>query len=369
MKTGKIKLLFACLALGLAFMAVGCQEHPSQVCDADFEEAMGKDSAEWHHLCAHKGSFERMLALKATYEEIKPSKMKAADQPKIPKIIHLIWLGPKQVPSYFWQYKESWKKHHPDWDVRFWTNKEVEALDFELKDLFMRTPNWGEKSDILRAELLERFGGLYADTDFECVKSFDDLHYKYDFYAGIEPPHDGDSSSSSPHITISDALIGSTPGHPILKAWKAEIRAHWDEYERKYPDSNKRVLARTFYPFGRAVLAEMADASRTNIVFPATYFFPLTFSELSKGRMKKLTYMKRKTREILSYCGIRKPTPFAEIRPETMAIHYWGHSWVKTYEERFRDMHKQIVEMQRDFKTEIDTMQTEIDLLKTVASK
>ncbi len=369
MKIGKIKILIACLIAGLILIAVQEFEHPTQVCDANFEEAMGKDSVEWHHLCAHKGSLERLEMLKAAFENNKPSKVKASSEPKIPKIIHHIWLGPKQVPSYFCQYKESWKKHHPDWELRFWTDKEVEALDFELKDLYMRTPNWGEKSDILRAELLERFGGIYADTDFECIKSFDELHYKYDFYAGIEPPHDGDSSSSSPHITISDALIGAAPGHPIIKRWKVMIREHWDEYERKYPDSNKRVLARTFYPFGRAVLAAMDDGERNNIVFPATYFFPLTFSELSKGRMKKMSYMKRKTREILAYCGIRKPTPFAEIQPETMAIHYWGHSWVKTYEERFRDMHKQIVEMQRDFKNEIDVMQTEIDTLKTLASK
>ncbi len=354
-------LILAVLSL---FFAVGCSDDKNKVCDADFEQAMGKDSGDWHHLVQHRGSYERLIMLKETYEQLKPSIQQNSETPRIPKIIHQIWLGPKPPPSYYWDYKETWKKLHPDWEYRFWTDKEVEALDFDLKDLYMRTPNWGEKSDILRAELLDRFGGLYVDTDFECVKSFEELHYKYDFYTGLEPPHDGDSSSSAPHITISDALIGTVPGHPILRKWKATIRSHWDEYEKKYPDSNRRVLLRTFYPFGRAVISKMADPQYKTIVFPATYFFPLTFTELSKGRLKKMSFFKRQARSLAQTLRLSKPQPFAELQPETMAIHYWGHSWVKSYEERFRDMHKQMVEMQKEFKDELITLQAEVDTLK-----
>ena len=31
----------------------------------------------------------------------------------------------------------------------------------------------GEKSDIFRYEILYRFGGVYVDTDFECIKPFE----------------------------------------------------------------------------------------------------------------------------------------------------------------------------------------------------
>ncbi|MCE5294224.1 MAG: hypothetical protein LLF94_06380 [Chlamydiales bacterium] len=354
---------FVVIMISFLFMA-GCKEHSKNVCDADFDMAMGKNGQEWHNLCSHKGSFERFTMLKNTYEDIKPSKIVAANEPKIPKIIHQIWLGPKPIPHYYWGYRDSWKKCNPDWEYVFWTDKEVEEFDFELKDLYNRTPNWGEKSDILRAELLDRFGGLYVDTDFECLKGFSELNLKYDFYAGLESPHDGDSSSSAPHITISDALIGSTPNHPIIKKWKKLIRSRWDEYEQKYPDGLKRVLSRTFYPFGRAVLSKMHDKERTNIVFPATYFFPLTFTEISKGRMKKMSFFRRQARQILTALNLRDPQPFVEIQPETMAIHYWGHSWVKSNDERFRDMHKQIVEMQKDFKNEIVILQNEVDSLR-----
>jgi len=30
-----------------------------------------------------------------------------------------------------------------------------------------------------------RFGGLYLDTDFECLKSFDELHARLDFFGFV----------------------------------------------------------------------------------------------------------------------------------------------------------------------------------------
>ncbi len=355
-------LSFVCLSY-LVFV-LGFKGHPKAIIDADFDNAMGKNSPEWHQMINDKGSKERLQVLRELYEEVKPSRAVASEEPRIPKIIHQIWLGPKSPPGYYWDYKESWKKFHPDWEYRFWTDKEVQDLDFDLKDLYNRTPNWGEKSDILRAALLDRFGGLYIDTDFECVKSFDELNYKYDFYAGLEAPHNGDITSSAPHVTISDALIGAAPGHPIIRKWKSNIRSHWDEYEKKYPDSIKRVLMRTFYSFGKACISKLHSEDKKNIIFPATYFFPLSFTEISKGRLKRFSFLRQQARHVLTFLNISNPTYFVEVQPETMAIHYWGNSWVKSSEERFRDMHKQIVEMQREFREEIIALQAELDSLK-----
>lgn len=346
------------------FFVVSCEQKSAKVCDADFDTAMGKNSPEWHTLCSRKGNVERLNKLKAIYDAHKPSKVAPSATAKIPKIIHQVWLGPKPPPGYFWDYRQSWQKMHPDWEYRFWTDKEVEALDFDLKDLYLRSTNWGEKSDILRTELLDRFGGLYVDTDFECLKSFEELHLKYDFYTGLEPPHDGDFTSSAPHVTISDALIGAAPHHPIIREWKRLIRRSFDELEQKYPDSPKRVLLRTFYPFGDAVNKKINEEQLCNIVFPATYFFPLTFTEISKGRLKKLSFFKRQVRSVMSAFNLRKPAPFVEIQPETMAIHFWGNSWIKSHEERFREMYRQIIKLQTDFKKEVQSLQGQIDGLK-----
>lgn len=44
-------------------------------------------------------------------------------------------------------------------------------------------------SEVLRAvlphvQVVYRFGGLYVDTDFECLSSFEQLHARLDFFAG-----------------------------------------------------------------------------------------------------------------------------------------------------------------------------------------
>lgn len=339
---------------------VACGDKQEGVIDADFDTAMGRGGSEWHSMQNHRGNMERIAKLRTVYDQAKPSKVASSATPKIPKIIHQIWLGPKAPPHYFWEYSKSWQKNNPDWEWKFWTDKEAEALDFDLKDLYLRSTNWGEKSDILRAELLDRFGGMYVDTDFECLKSFSELHYKYDFYAGLEPPHDGDFTSDAPHVTISDALIGSRPNHPIICEWKRLIREKWDPVEQKYPDSIKRVLLRTFYPFAEAVMNQLESKKDTNIVFPATYFYPLTFSQVSKGKLKKLSFFKRQARQFFTALNLKKPPPFVELQPETMAIHYWGNSWVKSNEERMREMYRHLMSTQADFKREIGELQEKI---------
>jgi hypothetical protein len=64
-----------------------------------------------------------------------------------------------------------------------------------------------ERSVFLRLELLWRFGGVYVDTDFECLRSIEPLIAKARFFIGCSKP-------GRPH----DALYGSVAGHPILDA-------------------------------------------------------------------------------------------------------------------------------------------------------
>jgi mannosyltransferase OCH1-like enzyme len=99
----------------------------------------------------------------------------------IPKVIHLIWVGGKR-PESFQKLVDRIKKINSDYEVKEWNEKN---LDFELinENLFNSTENLGCKSDILRFEILYKYGGIYMDYDFLQVKNFDDL-LGYDFVAG-----------------------------------------------------------------------------------------------------------------------------------------------------------------------------------------
>ena len=74
---------------------------------------------------------------------------------------------------------------------------------------FDEATNFGEKSDVLRYEILFQLGGVYVDADMECLRALDGLHATVDFYAGI---------SNSGTIELNNAIIGARPGHPIISA-------------------------------------------------------------------------------------------------------------------------------------------------------
>lgn len=39
--------------------------------------------------------------------------------------------------------------------------------------------------DRKQPQILLRHGGVYVDVDFLCLGAFDDLHRRYEFYAGV----------------------------------------------------------------------------------------------------------------------------------------------------------------------------------------
>ena len=124
----------------------------------------------------------------------------------IPKKIHQIWIG-GPLPDKYLKYTKSWKIFHPDWEYRLWTGKDVDGILSGKRKAYDTATNYGMKSDILRYEILNKYGGLYVDTDFECLKPFDDLLH-LNFFTGI-----GYDSKMQLYI----GLIAGIPEHPIIK--------------------------------------------------------------------------------------------------------------------------------------------------------
>lgn len=173
----------------------------------------------------------------------------------VPRIIHQIWVGPKEFPSEFAGYQKTWKKHHPDWELKFWTEDNLpgdltrpEALDR------LRTP--AERSDILRLEVLLRHGGVYVDTDFECRRSLEPLIADLDFFiADLKPGR------------TNNAFIGAEPGHPLLE------RALRECTPREYYGYDKEAAGPLFLD---KLVAEQRDTLK---VFPPELIYPSTPAE------------------------------------------------------------------------------------------
>lgn len=129
----------------------------------------------------------------------------------IPKIIHLIWVGGNK-PEWTEYIVSEIKRINFDYEVIEWNDTNI---DFELKNqkLFEECENLGAKSDILRFELLHRYGGIYLDYDNLVIKKFDDLLH-YDFFCGADAQSPNDAWNS---------VIGSKPNNEICQKFLEEI--------------------------------------------------------------------------------------------------------------------------------------------------
>lgn len=235
----------------------------------------------------------------------------AEKEPKIPKIIHVIWINGKineyGVPQELKKYIVTWIEKHPEWQFKLWTDADVAKIKLDNQDLYDDATNFGVKSDILKYEIIYRYGGVYVDTDFECLKPLDIFHHCYDFYVGIQP-------LDSQYLQLGAALFGATPGHPILK--------HVIETMKKSYYSHKGAPAKTGPIHFTRAFFEIANnkLNTIDIAFPASYFYPLGAQEKSKDVNRK------KWEELGAF-----------------AVHWWGMTWMPLEYRRneFRNIQNQ----------------------------
>jgi len=131
---------------------------------------------------------------------------------KIPKKIHLVWVGTVRPRKYDFLVNEIKRINH-DYEVIEWND---DNIDFQLinQELFENCKNLGSKSDILRFELLYKYGGIYIDYDFLQIKKFDDV-LDCDFFAG---------AAEDAHNEVWNSIVGSTPGSQVALKFLEGLR-------------------------------------------------------------------------------------------------------------------------------------------------
>jgi len=223
--------------------------------------------------------------LKTLYER---NYLNGSGEDKIPKIIHQIWLG-GTLPDRYKKFTESWKSLHPSWIYKMWTEREVRHLKLTNETFFYQATNYGQKSDILRYELLNKFGGIYVDTDFECLKPFDEFLY-LDFFT---------SSGYAAKFELYPALIGSVPGYPVIQRCINEMK-----------DIDAITYTGMFnttgpYYFAQKFLKDVTEDSEGVVVFPMGFFYPWP------NNIR------------------RQNEPYKYIKSYSYAIHHWDVSWTR----------------------------------------
>jgi len=250
----------------------------------DFDHAMAL--TEYSAIAAR--SKDLYAFLKNLYNENSFLKVQVQDKLKIPKIIHQVWLG-SPLPEEYKAFVQSWKDNHPDWEYILWTDEKVKEFPLINQHYYDEATNYGEKSDILKWELIYRIGGVYIDTDFECIKPLDVLHYTYDFYVGIQP-------LDTNIVQLGAALFAAHAGHPILK--------HCVETIKDDRDKKQIVLKTGPLHFTKSLFLVAGRSNNIDVALPADYFYPCSYEQ-------------------------RGMEPEAWLKPTSFAVHHWAGSWLK----------------------------------------
>ena len=133
--------------------------------------------------------------------------METAD--KIPKVIHYVWVGDKEIPEHFRRCIDTFKTFHPDWEVKEWNEVGSNLADHDWVKLALAERNWALASDVIRVKVLKEHGGIYMDTDVEVLQPLDKF-LENSFFIGYENK-----------LWANTAIIGSVANHPIIvDAWK-----------------------------------------------------------------------------------------------------------------------------------------------------
>jgi mannosyltransferase OCH1-like enzyme len=217
---------------------------------------------------------------------------------RIPNIIHQIWVGGKPFPEKYQFWVDTWKRLNPHFKYKLWTDADIDELDLPNKALYKAIPNNGPKSDILRYHILNKYGGIYIDTDFECLKSFSALS-NLSFYTSI-----GYQWGNWNRVELYPGLMACVPGHPIMTELANRIdKLTIEEFEAK------GVHATTSSYFFTKVFFDIVREYQEGIVAtPPEIFYPFPnhknhWEDVGRRYIKKNSY----------------------------AVHHWEVSWTGGY--------------------------------------
>lgn len=85
----------------------------------------------------------------------------------IPKLLHMIWVGPDTPPPYVSAHFQTWNNLLPSWTLRLWTNDDIHSTEFpaHIVDQIHLAKKGAQKADIMRYFIIEKYGGVYMDVD------------------------------------------------------------------------------------------------------------------------------------------------------------------------------------------------------------
>jgi len=171
------------------------------------------------------------------------------------------------------RFGQTFAQHHPDWAMRLWTEDDLPALNVTAREQELSRTH-SELSNLVRYEVLHRFGGVYVDTDVECLRPLTPLLRGIDAFAALELQG-----------RVGSAVLGSVAGHQAF-ARAARVARKTLGVGAHSADAN-----------GPYLLSLILEQEPAVAIFGAQLFYPYLWDELERR---------------------------SEAFPDAYAIHHWA---------------------------------------------
>lgn len=195
---------------------------------------------------------------------------------KIPKIIHQIWIGSGQRPKAL---MDTCRDMNPSWNYRLWTEENLPDDFINQKHIIsmaLNQPNYPEagQSDIMRYEILYRYGGFFIDADTEFIMPLEDYLTDNDSFCCFEnEDHRG--------ILLANGYLGATKGNQLLQILIEELQ------QKKSVTTDLPWIETGPFFFTQTVIKH--DYNKLT-VYPSHYFIPKHFSSTKMYHGPDKTY-------------------------------------------------------------------------------
>lgn len=203
---------------------------------------------------------------------------------KIPKILHSVWFGNGKKNKIILKCEKSWKKYCPDFKHYEWNEKnfDISTTPKYVQDAY-KNKKWAFISDYVRLWALNKYGGIYVDTDIEIIKPI---------YKLLEIQNEGFSGFSTMD-RIPAAMVGSKKNCNHIKFLlsyydnKSFIKKNGDLDLTSNTIIITNLVCNKFKNFKMNNKKQIVD---NFIYFPYDYFNPEMFSKYNKVNITKNTY-------------------------------------------------------------------------------
>lgn len=142
------------------------------------------------------------------------------------KIIHCIKVGPScELGDFELSCVESWKRVYPDFEIKYWTDKEIVPLIQDCKYALScyKAGKFAFVVDYVKHRILYEFGGFYMDTDVFCVNRIPDEYFETAFTAW--------DAGFDTYWSQNGTCLYAEKGDKFIKAFM-EMYQNFDEYPK-----------------------------------------------------------------------------------------------------------------------------------------